>query len=113
MTLVCHGREGLFGEVKDGEVRLNTLGEIVAAEWERTAIIRSNVAIDAYVVMPNHLHGIIILMDTVVGGGSDGAHHVERAHCCAPGSVTRGSGAPAAIAWFDYRRIQSGIDPAD
>jgi REP element-mobilizing transposase RayT len=40
-------------------MELNELGKAVAQEWLRTGNIRSNVAIDAYMVMPNHFHGII------------------------------------------------------
>jgi REP element-mobilizing transposase RayT len=48
---------------------LNDFGEIVQQEWEQTAIIRPNVELGTFIVMPNHLHGILIFTD-------DGVHTV-------------------------------------
>lgn len=45
----------------DGETRLDDAGRMVVAEWERLAERFPDVALDAFVVMPNHLHGIIII----------------------------------------------------
>lgn len=42
---------------------LNQLGKIVEEEWLKTKIIRTNVDLDFFVVMPTHLHGILILND--------------------------------------------------
>ncbi|MBM4176972.1 MAG: transposase [Ignavibacteria bacterium] len=50
-----------FGEVHNGKMILNELGKIVEHEWMKTADIRKNVELDYYVIMPNHIHGIIIL----------------------------------------------------
>jgi putative transposase len=63
VTIVAWRREMLFGDVVDGEVILNEWGEIVREEWERTAIVRANVELGEYVVMPNHVHGILIFVD--------------------------------------------------
>ena len=43
---------------------LSPLGQLVAQEWQKTAVIRPNVTLDAWVVMPNHFHGIIQLHPT-------------------------------------------------
>ena len=42
---------------------LNKFGELVKSEWHKTGIIRPNIVIDAFVIMPNHLHGILIIND--------------------------------------------------
>ena len=57
----------LFGEIADGQMKLNEFGEIVRAEWERTAIVRPNVELGVYVIMPNHVHGILIFVEDAVG----------------------------------------------
>ena len=62
VTLVAHTRESLFGQVIDSEMRLSVLGLVVAEEWRRTAEIRREVELDAFVVMPNHVHGIVIIV---------------------------------------------------
>ncbi len=62
LTVCAYSRECLFGEVVDGKMQLNEYGEIVQDEWMRTGVIRSDVVLDAFVVMPNHVHGIIVLV---------------------------------------------------
>ena len=56
-----------FGEIKQNDIILTPAGEIVAAEWQKTAQIRHNVELDAWVIMPNHLHGIIVISDNNPG----------------------------------------------
>ncbi|MBL8078709.1 MAG: transposase [Anaerolineales bacterium] len=67
ITICSYQREHIFGEVVDGEMRLNALGEIARAEWFRTAELRPQVELheDEFVVMPNHAHGIIWLVEPV------------------------------------------------
>lgn len=79
VTLVSHGRECLLGEIVGGQMQLNPLGKIVAEEWERTAGIRPSVTIDAFIVMPNKLHGIEILAEATGGNVA-----TDRAHRSAP-----------------------------
>ncbi len=66
ITIVTQGRACLFGEVNDGVMQLNEFGKIVWAEWYRTAELRPNVELleDEFVVMPNHVHGIIWIIDS-------------------------------------------------
>lgn len=59
ITICVQNRVSLFGEIIDGQMHLNALGEIVRKEWENTAIIRKNCSLGAFIIMPNHLHGIL------------------------------------------------------
>lgn len=61
ITMCTHDRACLFGNVVNGAMRLNGLGEIVQQEWERSAEIRAELSIDAFVIMPNHFHGIVLI----------------------------------------------------
>lgn len=61
ITICTHNRECLFGEIVDGATNLNPIGSIVEDEWNKTSLMRNNVELGGFVVMPNHLHGIIIL----------------------------------------------------
>ena len=61
ITICTYNREFLFGNIIDGTMRLNEFGLLVESEWLKTAEIRGNVSLDEYVVMPNHIHGIIII----------------------------------------------------
>ena len=49
--------------VIEDDVLLTEIGSILEAEWLQTAQMRHSVIVDAYVVMPNHLHGILVLTE--------------------------------------------------
>jgi REP element-mobilizing transposase RayT len=61
VTVCAQNRDCLFGEVMNGEVRLNSFGRIVAECWNAISKHFPNVELDESVVMPNHVHGIIII----------------------------------------------------
>jgi len=65
VTVSTRRQEPLFGEVIDGGMRLNALGEIVREEWFRSAQMRCEIELqpDEFVVMPNHIHGIVRIVD--------------------------------------------------
>lgn len=69
VTICTYQRIHLFGEVVDGEMRLNAFGEIVRQAWFDLPNHYGHVELDAFVVMPNHIHGIIILTADTVGAG--------------------------------------------
>ena len=84
ITAVTRHREPLFGEVVNGVMRLNAFGEIVWACWHDLPNHYPHVQLDAFVVMPNHIHGIIVLVDDDAdgrggsetgGGGSETRPH--------------------------------------
>lgn len=50
----------------DGTVRLTRIGATVRDEWERTSTLRPEVRLDAFVVMPNHVHAVAIIADGAV-----------------------------------------------
>ena len=70
VTVCAHGRECLFGEVAEGEMRLNDYGRIVASTWEWLAEQYPYVELDEWVVMPNHVHGIVVMVDDTGRGES-------------------------------------------
>ena len=59
ITICCQNRLRWMGEVKEGKMKLNPIGEIIAQEWQATNNKRSNVKLHEYVIMPDHIHGII------------------------------------------------------
>ena len=63
MTIVAWQRECLFGEVVKGDVRLSQQGEIVQKWWDEIPKHFQNVETGAFVVMPNHVHGIIHIVE--------------------------------------------------
>ena len=65
ITIVTQGRACLFGEVVAGEMRMNDAGRMVQQVWDELALFYEGVQTDAFIVMPNHVHGIIILTGNV------------------------------------------------
>jgi len=59
----------LLGSVVDGEMGLNEAGGIVRACWDDLPNHYPHVRLDAFVIMPNHIHGIIVLTRCGVGAG--------------------------------------------
>jgi REP element-mobilizing transposase RayT len=50
----------LFGEIRDGTIARSLAGQIAADEWERSAAVRPEVLFDDWVIMPNHLHALVM-----------------------------------------------------
>ena len=63
VTLVTEGRVCLLGEIIEDQVRLSEAGRIVQACWLAIPEHFSHAELGAFVVMPNHVHGIIVLHD--------------------------------------------------
>jgi len=64
ITICTHKKTPYLGSIVQGELHLSSMGIIVVQEWSKTASLRPYVALDAYVVMPNHLHGILAFRGT-------------------------------------------------
>ncbi|NQT24129.1 transposase [candidate division KSB1 bacterium] len=65
ITLCTHNRQCLFGEVVDGEMQLNELGEVVQNCWDEIPNHYTNTETDAFIVMPNHVHEILFINNNV------------------------------------------------
>jgi REP element-mobilizing transposase RayT len=61
VTIVTCNRSNLFGEMENEIVNLNQTGKLVCNEWLRLQTRFPGVEIDEFVIMPNHLHGVIIM----------------------------------------------------
>ena len=68
VTIVVDGRECLFGEIVNGEMVLNDYGRIVAEVWQWLQEQYPYIELLAWVIMPNHIHGIIIIHEDGRGG---------------------------------------------
>jgi REP element-mobilizing transposase RayT len=59
ITLCLHNRFRGLGVIRDGHVHLSRLGQVVAEHWGRISTRDSGIALDEFIVMPDHLHGIV------------------------------------------------------
>ncbi len=84
VTIAAQDRKCLFGQVVDGEMRLNEAGHMVEGQWLALAGRFPTVDLDEFVVMPNHFHGIILLEPPAYAAdGSDGGRAaMDRATAC-------------------------------
>ena len=67
ITLCTNKRLCLFGNVEDGNMKLNEAGKMVNKIWREISNYYPGSDIDEHMVMPNHLHGIIMLNNHIVG----------------------------------------------
>jgi REP element-mobilizing transposase RayT len=79
VTICSFARRCLFAEVEDGLVVANDLGDMVQREWLRSAIVRPELDLHSFVLMPNHLHALLTIVPAesrsdaeVVGGSASG-----------------------------------------
>ena len=66
VTVCTKHREKFFGDVNCGEMCLSDAGRIVSDEWMKTEIIRSNIRLDEWIIMPNHIHGILVIVERMI-----------------------------------------------
>ncbi len=84
VTICMHRYACLLGTVVDGEMRLNACGRAVEECWEAIPQHCAHVELDAFVVMPNHMHGIIVITAQPVVGTMAADHR-------RPNGLPRGS----------------------
>ncbi|MSR85504.1 hypothetical protein EXS71_03680 [Candidatus Uhrbacteria bacterium] len=133
VTICAYKKECLFGEIKNGEMRINKVGMIVQQWWKKLPNKFSNLQTDECVIMPNHIHGIIFIVraDPCVcpgpvvapGRSVDPGPVVAPGRSVDPGHGSRDQGAhmgaplPKMIQWFktmttnEYIRYQKKINP--
>jgi putative transposase len=71
ITICVQRRMCLFGAVVNDQLRLNDAGQMIQACWEQLPQRFPTLALDTYVVMPNHFHAIAILVGAPLVGAQD------------------------------------------
>lgn len=67
LTICSFKRKCIFGKVINGERYLNKIGRVVKEEWMRTIYLRKEIILDEFIIMPNHVHGIVMITESDVG----------------------------------------------
>lgn len=62
VTICTQGRDCLFGEIENSEMQLSLAGQAVAVCWPNLPRHFDNIELDEFVVMPNHVHGIVVIV---------------------------------------------------
>lgn len=63
ITICTVDRILFFGDVEEGRIRLSDIGEIVEACWREIPSHFQKISLDEFIVMPNHIHGIMQVID--------------------------------------------------
>jgi putative transposase len=64
VTICAFQRECIFGEIVNSEMILSSAGERTLEIWEGLPLRFPTIELDAFVIMPNHVHGVICLTQT-------------------------------------------------
>ena len=77
ITICAYEMRNVFGKIANGAVVLNVIGRIAIDCWREIPEHFTHIALDAYVIMPNHLHGILTIRrsQTTQSRGSIGDGH--------------------------------------
>ena len=92
VTIVTQDRSCLFGEIINDAMQLSGAGVAIQRWWFELKNKFATVETDEFVIMPNHLHGIVVITDTIVGADLRVGPVAEGAHTGAP--------LPTVIQWF-------------
>lgn len=96
ITICCQHRICRFGHVENDEMVLNKYGQIAFDEWAELPERFPNVELDVFQIMPNHIHGIIVLTEFPVGAGFTPAPNGNGPP--APNDLGKNKGATARVA---------------
>ena len=69
ITICTYKKQCWLGEIHQGEMVFNQIGKIVAQEWLKSSEIRQEIELDQWIIMPNHLHGIVWIKNPVGAQG--------------------------------------------
>ncbi|MFA4833868.1 MAG: transposase [Patescibacteria group bacterium] len=78
ITICAKNRIECFGDIKNGEMVLNKYGQVAEKQWQWLAGQYSYVKLDEFIIMPNHVHGIVVIdSPNAVGTGRDLSLHIN------------------------------------
>jgi REP element-mobilizing transposase RayT len=84
ITICSYQKQYLFGEIVEGNMERNLLGDTVEAVWYRLPLHFKFIELDAFIVMPNHIHGIIVIQNQAL---EKAAHDSQYPHGTMPESL--------------------------
>ncbi len=89
ITICCQNKEHRFGEIRNGKMILNAHGQIAFDEWLNLSKRYHHAEFDTFQIMPNHVHGIIVLNSTTPTVGAPLAGALD--HDIANGNIINGN----------------------
>jgi putative transposase len=117
VTICAAGRACVFGDVVDAQVKLSRRGLVLTKCWNEIPAHHPHVELDAFVVMPNHVHGLLLFVgdppeatqaSQLHGGAALSATTVTTARGPAPGSLSAVIGSFKSAVSREINRIRPG-----
>ena len=71
LTVCAQNRQCVFGEIINGKMALNEAGEMIETNWNKLPRRFPNIKLDEFVIMPNHMHGVIIIVGAPLVGAQN------------------------------------------
>ncbi len=93
MTICTYRRACRFGDVTAGAVQLNHVGIIVTTVWQDIPVHFPTITLDEFVVMPNHVHGILMLSEPTISPLTEAAPSIDEPSRTTSTSLSRIVGA--------------------
>jgi REP element-mobilizing transposase RayT len=103
VTICTEGRECFFGEISDGEMYLNPLGGIVDAIWGELPEHFPNAELDAFIIMPNHVHFVLRIEKWIQTGVEEDAMDAQNGGFAGGNNPMLHQNLPRMIRWFKGR----------
>ncbi|NER38581.1 MAG: hypothetical protein F6J93_32285 [Oscillatoria sp. SIO1A7] len=88
ITICADKRQFIFGEIVDGILYANACGQTVIEVWNRLPLYFRHISLDVFVVMPNHVHGILWINERLDSKPPPPWQENRRPNGTAPGSVS-------------------------
>jgi putative transposase len=80
VTICAYKNCRIIGEIDNQEITSSDEGQIVSNELRRTELLRPEIQLDRFVIMPNHIHMIIIISEGSIGPSKAGAQRDAPLH---------------------------------
>ena len=91
VTVCAKNRECLFGKIIEGKMRLSDIGKIAQRCWQEIPIHFPDAELDEFIIMPNHIHGIIVVgNNAAVGNKNFCSLQWQTKWACSLSSIIRG-----------------------
>ena len=72
ITICTANREHYFGEIIEGKMQLSNIGILADVFWHEIKNHSKNIELHQFLVMPNHIHGILEIVENIDDGNGDG-----------------------------------------
>ena len=89
VTICVSPRHNLFGDIENGEMRLNEFGRVVESVWRGLPEHFTGTDLDEFVIMPDHFHGILNIIESPVGAKQGSSASPDFTNDCKQGEGRR------------------------